>query len=121
MRITGLTLAAAIAALASTAFADVPFQQLADFGRGGSPIDVNAQGVIVGAVRAADDSMSVPVVWDSPTAAPVALPTVNGGSASAINSNGQIVGSENFPVGAGSKPKTAVAQGTHSVLEKSPE
>jgi uncharacterized membrane protein len=104
MRITGLTLAAAIAALASTAFADVPFQQLADFGRGGLPSDVNAQGVIVGAVRAADDSMSVPVVWDSPTAAPVALPTVNGGSASAINSNGQIVGSENFPVGAGAKP-----------------
>ena len=31
MRITGLTLAAAIAALASTAFADVPFQQLANF------------------------------------------------------------------------------------------
>jgi hypothetical protein len=105
MRISALTLAvASSAALVATAFADVPFQQLADFGRGGSPIDVNAQGVIVGAVRAADDSMSVPVVWDSPTAAPVALPTVNGGSASAINSNGQIVGLENFPVGAGARP-----------------
>jgi uncharacterized membrane protein len=105
MRISALTLAvASSAALVASAFADVPFQQLADFGRGGLPTDVNAQGVIVGAVRAADESMSVPVVWDSPTAAPVALPTVNGGSASAINSNGQIVGSENFPVGAGAKP-----------------
>ena len=37
-----------IAAFATTAaIADVPFQQLADFGKGGSPIDVNADGVIV--------------------------------------------------------------------------
>ena len=35
-----------IAAFATTAaIADVPFQQLADFGKGGSPIDVNADGV----------------------------------------------------------------------------
>jgi len=105
MRLSRSTLAAVTTAmLASTSFADVPFQQLADFGRGGLPNDVNAQGTIVGGVRAADDSGSVPVVWDSPTATPVALPTVNGGSASAINSNGQIVGLENFPVGAGAKP-----------------
>ena len=105
MRLSRSTLAAVTTAMiASTSFADVPFQQLADFGRGGLPNDVNAQGTIVGGVRAADDSGSVPVVWDSPTATPVALPTVNGGSASAINSNGQIVGLENFPVGAGAKP-----------------
>ena len=106
MRLSRSTLAAvATAMLASTSFADVPFQQLADFGRGASPFDVNAQGTIVGGARAADDdSRSLPVVWDSPTATPVALPTVNGGSASAINSNGQIVGLENFPVGAGSVP-----------------
>jgi hypothetical protein len=93
MRLSRSTLAAVTTAMiASTSFADVPFQQLADFGRGASPFDVNAQGTIVGGARSADDdSRSLPVVWDSPTATPVALPTVNGGSASAINSNGQIV------------------------------
>ena len=73
MRLSRSTLAAvATAMLASTSFADVPFQQLADFGRGASPFDVNAQGTIVGGARSADDdSRSLPVVWDSPTATPV--------------------------------------------------
>ena len=93
-----------IAAFATTAaIADVPFQQLADFGKGGSPIDVNADGVIAGSLRAADDSNTVPVIWQTPTSAPVELPNSFGGSASAINSNGQVAGIEFREVGAGVK------------------
>jgi len=96
MRFTNVVLVAvALASLAATSFAAVPFRPLPDFGFGGSPYDVNAAGRIVGAVRVSDDAGPyVPVVWDSATATPVVLPNVNGGYAVAINSNGDIVGTE---------------------------
>jgi hypothetical protein len=96
MRLFSCTLsAAATAALVSAAIADVPFQQLADRGLGGQPADVNAAGVIVGAVRVeATPGPYVPVTWATPTSEPVELPNVNGGYAVAINSNGDIVGTE---------------------------
>lgn len=86
--------AVAAAAVVSVASADVPFQQLADFGMGGAPYDVDPSGRIVGAVRVDGDQPAVPVVWSSPTAIPVVLPNVNGGYAYAINSSGDIVGNE---------------------------
>jgi hypothetical protein len=86
--------AAASAALVSAAAADVPFQQLADFGMGGAPYDVDPAGRIVGAVRVDGNQPYVPVIWNSPTASPVVLPNVNGGYAYAINSSGDIVGNE---------------------------
>jgi hypothetical protein len=86
--------AAVSAAIVSATAADVPFQQLADFGLGGFPSDVNPSGRIVGAVRVEAAAPYVPVVWESPSATPVALPNVNGGYAYAINSNGDIVGNE---------------------------
>jgi hypothetical protein len=86
--------AAASAALVSAATADVPFQQLADFGMGGAPYDVDPAGRIVGAVRVDGNQPYVPVIWNSPTASPVVLPNVNGGYAYAINSSGDIVGNE---------------------------
>ena len=86
--------AAASAALVSAAAADVPFQQLADFGMGGAPYDVDPAGRIVGAVRVDGNQPYVPVIWKSPTANPVELPNVNGGYAYAINSSGDIVGNE---------------------------
>jgi hypothetical protein len=84
----------AVAALVSVSSADVPFQQLADFGMGGAPYDVDPSGRIVGAVRVDGDQPYVPVIWDSPTASPVVLPNVDGGYAYAINSSGDIVGNE---------------------------
>lgn len=87
----------------STVLADVPFQPLADFGKGGTPIDVNADGVIAGTLRTADDSDSVPVIWQTPTSAPTVLPTVSGGFATAINSSGQVAGVEFLPFGSGGK------------------
>jgi hypothetical protein len=75
--------------------ADVPFTPLADFGLGGQPSDVNSSGIIVGAVRVENESApSVPVIWQTSNSAPTPLPTVNGGYAVAINSNGDIVGTE---------------------------
>jgi len=82
------------ALLAPIAIADVTFQPLADFGRGGSPIDVNADGVIAGTVRKADDSVTVPVIWPTPQSTPIELPNERGGAASAINSSGQVAGLE---------------------------
>ena len=79
---------------ASVALADVPFQPLADFGKGGTPIDVNADGVIAGSLRTADDSNTVPVIWQTPTSTPTVLPNERGGLASAINSSGQVAGVE---------------------------
>jgi hypothetical protein len=81
-------------ALVSVSSADIPFQQLADFGMGGAPYDVDPSGQIVGAVRVDGDQPYVPVLWNSPTATPVVLPNVNGGYAYAINSSGDIVGNE---------------------------
>ena len=100
-RVLSIVSAAALAALASSASADVPFQQLADLGLGCSPSDVNSSGVIVGSVRVDREGFgaSVPVIWPTPTSAPVELPTVEGGYAVAINSNGDIVGTEFQPVG----------------------
>lgn len=87
--------AAAVATLSSSAMADVPFTQLADLGLGGAPFDVNASGIIVGAVRVEDGpGPYLPVIWPTPSSAPVQLPTVGGGYAYAINSNGDIVGTE---------------------------
>jgi hypothetical protein len=74
--------------------AEVPFQPLADFGFGGSPFDVNAAGLIVGAVNTKEPGTCVPVVWDAATATPVELPNEFGGYAVAINSNGDIAGIE---------------------------
>jgi hypothetical protein len=82
------------ALLAPVAAADVAFQPLADFGRGGAPNDVNADGVIAGTVRMADDSTTVPVIWSTPQSNPIELPNERGGAASAINSNGQVAGFE---------------------------
>lgn len=92
---------AASSALVPSANAEVPFQQLADLGLGGAPYDVNASGVIVGAVRVERDSVGpyVPVIWQTPTSEPVELPTVEGGYAVAINSLGDIVGTEFQPTG----------------------
>lgn len=100
-RVLSIVSAAVLAALASSASADVPFQQLADLGLGCSPSDVNASGVIVGSVRVERESVGpyVPVIWPTPTSAPVELPTVEGGYAVAINSNGEIVGTEFQPFG----------------------
>jgi hypothetical protein len=87
--------------VASVAAADVPFQPLADFGRGSSPSDVNASGVIVGTVNVdrPTGGPNVPVVWQTPTSEPVELPSVEGGYAVAINSAGVIVGTEFQPAG----------------------
>ncbi|MFM7806701.1 MAG: hypothetical protein ACKPEA_02070, partial [Planctomycetota bacterium] len=80
MRISLRSLPRALAALVTTtALADVPFQPLADFGKGGTPIDVNADGVIAGTLRAADDSKYVPVIWQTPTSTPTVLPTTDEG------------------------------------------
>jgi hypothetical protein len=99
-RMTSTFVAAAVAAISSSAMSDVPFQQLADFGLGCSPSDVNATGVIVGAVRVdGEPGPYVPVIWPTATSQPVELPTVNGGYAVAINSNGDIVGTEFQPAG----------------------
>lgn len=90
--------AAVVVATSSSAMADVPFTPLADFGLGGSPFDVNAAGVIVGGVRVENGPGSfLPVFWPTSTSEPVELPTVNGGYAVAINSNGDIVGTEFQP------------------------
>jgi hypothetical protein len=94
-RITSAVAAAVAVALSSSALSDVPFTQLADRGLGGAPYDVNASGVIVGAVRVEDETGPyLPVIWPTATSQPVELPTVNGGYAVAINSNGDIVGTE---------------------------
>ena len=85
---------AASAVIVSAASADVPFQQLADFGMGGAPYDVDPSGRIVGAVRVDGPQPYVPVIWSSPSATPVVLPNVNGGYAYAVNSSGDIVGTE---------------------------
>ena len=95
MRLFSCTLCVAVtAALVSAATADVPFQQLADFGMGGAPFDVDPSGRIVGAVRVDGPQPYVPVIWSSPSATPVVLPNVNGGYAYAVNSSGDIVGTE---------------------------
>ena len=96
VRVLGLVSAAVLAALVPSANADVPFQQLADFGLGGSPSDVNASGVIVGSVRIEREGFGadVPVIWQTPTSAPVEIPSPRGGYAVAINSNGDIIGTE---------------------------
>ena len=87
--------ALAMLATVTTALAQVPFQPLADLGLGGQPSDVNAAGRIVGAVRVDSPSAPyIPVIWESTTAPPVALPNLNGGYAVAINSNGDICGTE---------------------------
>jgi hypothetical protein len=86
---------ASIAGISAAALADVPFTPLADFGLGGSPFDVNAAGVIVGGVRVeTGPGPYLPVFWPTSSSEPVELPTVNGGYAVAINSNGDIVGTE---------------------------
>lgn len=91
---------AAAVIIASSASGDVPFTPLADYGLGGSPSDVNASGVIVGSVRVdTQPGPYVPVLWPTPTSAPVELPTVNGGYAVAINSLGEVVGTEFQPSG----------------------
>jgi hypothetical protein len=92
--------AVVVAATSSSALADVPFTPLADFGLGGSPFDVNAAGVIVGGVRVdTGPGPYLPVFWPTSASAPVELPTVNGGYAVAINSIGDIVGTEFQPAG----------------------
>jgi hypothetical protein len=94
-RMTSTFVAAAVAAISSSAMADVPFQPLADFGLGGQPSDVNSAGIIVGSVRVENEpGPYVPVIWQTSSSAPTPLPTVNGGYAVAINSNGDIVGTE---------------------------
>lgn len=99
-RCISTVLATAVASLSTPALADVPFTPLADFGLGGSPFDVNAAGVIVGGVRVESGvGPYLPVLWPTSTSAPVELPTVNGGYAVAINSNGDIVGTEFAPAG----------------------
>lgn len=88
----------------SSVHADVPFRPIADFGFGGSVYDVNAAGSIVGILRTGQGT-SVPVVWSSATAAPLALPTEGrGGFASAINSNGEVVGQTFAAIGSGGTP-----------------
>lgn len=92
---------ASVAGISAAALADVPFTPLADFGLGGSPFDVNAAGVIVGGVRVeTGPGPYLPVFWPTSSSEPVELPTVNGGYAVAINSNGDIVGTEFQPAGA---------------------
>jgi hypothetical protein len=99
-RITSTLATAAAVALSASAMADVPFHQLADFGLGGQPSDVNAAGIIVGAVRVeSGPGPYLPVIWQTPTSAPTVLPTVNGGYAVAINSAGDIIGTEFQPAG----------------------
>jgi hypothetical protein len=99
-RIVSAVAAAVAVALSSSAMSDVPFTQLADRGLGGAPYDVNASGVIVGAVRVEDGpGLYLPVIWPTAASQPVDLPTVNGGYAVAINSNGDIVGTEFQPSG----------------------
>ena len=87
---------AVLCLVAAPAAAEVPFQQLADFGLGGSPSDVNASGVIVGSVRVErpDVGASVPVFWPTPTSDPIELPSAEGGYAVAIKSSGDIVGTD---------------------------
>jgi len=71
--------------------ADVPFQELADFGQGGTPTDANADGVISGILFI--DDLATPVIWPSATSQPIVLPTDGlEGDASAINSDGLVVG-----------------------------
>ena len=99
-RVMRILVAAAVAATSSSALADIPFTPLADFGLGGSPFDVNAAGVIVGGVRVeTGPGPYLPVFWPTSASAPVELPTVNGGYAVAINSIGDIVGTEFQPAG----------------------
>ena len=63
-RMTSTFVAAAVAAISSSAMADVPFQPLADFGLGGQPSDVNSSGIIVGSVRVENEpGPYVPVIW----------------------------------------------------------
>lgn len=88
----------------SGARADVPFTPIADFGFGGSVYDVNAAGSIVGILRTSQGS-NVPVVWTSASVAPTVLPTEGrGGFASAINSNGEVVGQTFAAFGSGGTP-----------------
>jgi Dockerin type I domain len=88
----------------SGAHADVPFQPIADLGFGASVYDVNAAGSIVGIVRTSS-GLNVPAVWSSATATPTALPTDGrGGFASAINSNGEVVGQTFSASGSGGTP-----------------
>ena len=55
--------AAASVAFVSVAAADVPFQQLADFGLGGSPFDVNSSGRIVGGGRPSATAAALFALW----------------------------------------------------------
>lgn len=90
-----LVVAVAMLATVATALAQVPFQTLTDRGLGGQPSDVNAEGRIVGAVRVNDaPGPYIPVIWETTTSAPVELPNDFGGYAVAINSVGDIVGTE---------------------------
>lgn len=94
-RFSSLILATVLITFSSSAFADVPFQRLADYGLGGQPADVNASGVIVGSLRVEDRAGPyVPVIWKTATSNPVELPSALGGYATAINSTGDIVGYE---------------------------
>lgn len=83
--------------------ADVPFQPL-PLPAGvtsGSPTDMNAEGVIVGALSVND--RTEPVIWTSTSAQPTVLPTGDqGGVATAINSSGVVVGQ--VPAGFGGAP-----------------
>jgi hypothetical protein len=98
-----LTSAAALLASA-VAPADVPFTPIADFGLGGSVYDINSAGAVVGVLRTSA-GISVPTVWESASAAPVALPTEGrGGFASAINGRGEVVGQTFQSFGAGGVP-----------------
>lgn len=112
---TSVLSALTVAALMSTAAADVPFQPLADFGMGGSPYDVNASGRIVGAVRVDGPYACVPVVWETPTSAPVQLPNEFGGYAVAINSAGDIAVTEFQPGGVYGTPVVLIG-GTQRVV-----
>jgi hypothetical protein len=97
---------ASVAALAvvTVSSADVPFTPLADFGFGGSVYDVSATGAVVGVLRTSA-GQSVPAVWSSASAVPVALPTEGrGGFASAINSNGEVAGQTFAEFGSGGTP-----------------
>lgn len=95
----------ALAVVSSTAYAQVKFTPLPDFGYGGTAYRRTLSGTVVGCAVTNADFKTEPVVWASETATPTVLPTNGqGGFATSVNANGLVVGQVFFPVGAGGDP-----------------
>jgi hypothetical protein len=95
----------ALALASASAYAQVKFTPLPDFGFGGGAYRRNVAGTIVGCAVTDASFKLEPVVWSSETSVPSVLPTNGlGGFATGLNANGLVVGQVFFMAGAGGDP-----------------